>query len=184
MSLFLFDDLRQEVSAAIGAAKKEIDEMDTATEIDVDEEADTFNTAEDHPVVSELLRGNAVWMDRRAVPTVLRHGRAFVGVGRPKSYRQRALKNCLRNAGDLAISDRGRYVEGFAISASGLCCQHAWITLDGVHAIDVTWPEAPACHYFGIEFPQPVLARWVRRRGYWGLLDPVDDEMLRDAGLL
>jgi len=65
------------------------------------------------------------------------------------------------------------------MSSRGLVCEHAWVTLDGLHAIDVTWRDGPNCHYFGIVFPKTVLAHWVSKRGYFGLLDPVDVDLLR-----
>jgi hypothetical protein len=64
--------------------------------------------------------------------------------------------------------------------------QHAWITLDGVHAIDVTLRDpASDVLYFGIPFSLEVLERWIRKRRHWGLLDALDtdiDELLADAG--
>jgi len=138
-----------------------------------------------HPVVIALRSRAAVGITGDgAEKAVLKYGRSFVGIERPKGYRPRAPKNCYQNAGDLACTGRGQYVEGFAISGNtGACCQHAWITIDGVHAIDVTWRNAVQCHYFGIVFPAEVLATWMLKRGYWGLLDPVEDELLLDAGL-
>jgi hypothetical protein len=50
---------------------------------------------------------------------------------------------------DLACAERGIYVEGFAITPIfGTPFHHAWITLDGIHAIDVTLKKAPECSYF------------------------------------
>jgi hypothetical protein len=77
--------------------------------------------------------------------------RVFVPIKRPKEYHKRRDKECFFNAADLAIADRGRYVEGFAVNRLGLAVHHAWITLDGVHAIDVTWQE-PGVFYCGIEY--------------------------------
>lgn len=39
------------------------------------------------------------------------------------------------------------YVEGFAIGKGELCFGHAWVTLDGIHAIDVTLQDDRAFHY-------------------------------------
>ncbi len=48
-------------------------------------------------------------------PYVIEHGRPFTGVRRPKGYRQRAAKQCFRNAAMLAVDGRGTYVEGYAV---------------------------------------------------------------------
>ncbi len=119
---------------------------------------------------------------------VLECGQFFLGIQRPKQFRKRKEQNCFGNAADLALNGRGIYVEGFATVSfpignqqrNGLpsIAHHAWITLDGCHAIDVTWRADPAdCRYFGIPFSQRVLERWIARRwesngNYWGpLLD-------------
>ena len=63
--------------------------------------------------------------------------------------------------------------------------QHAWITLDGVHAIDVTLRDpAPDVLYFGIPFSLKVFGRWIGKRRRWNLLDALDtdtDELLAEA---
>jgi len=54
--------------------------------------------------------------------------------------------------------ERGFYVEGYAMSHEDWPFQHAWITLDGLHAVDVTL-RSPAsdCFYFGISIPFRIL---------------------------
>jgi hypothetical protein len=74
----------------------------------------------------------------------LDHGRFYVGIIRPKDYRKRAKKRCFYNA-----------------------VHHAWVTLDGVHAIDVTWDDPPDCHYFGIAFPKEIVSRYGYSQGSW-----------------
>jgi hypothetical protein len=96
----------------------------------------------------------------------LDHGRFYVGIIRPKDYRKRAKKRCFYNAARLALDDRGLYVEGYAIHRHGLV-HHAWVTLDGVHAIDVTWDDPPDCHYFGIAFPKEIVSRYGYSQGSW-----------------
>ena len=91
--------------------------------------------------------------------------------------------------GDQAtLQDRGTYVEGFAIYRDGGDpVPHAWLTLDGINAVDVTWRQSPSeCFYFGIPYQKFVLERFLRRTGTWGpLLEPGQQEIVMlDAGLL
>jgi hypothetical protein len=64
-----------------------------------------------------------------------------------------------------------------------LLAHHAWNTLDGVHAIDTTWPNAPACAYFGIQFPTKIVADWAWRnnRSICPILDWMRPELMREA---
>src|SRR5262249_40362402 len=41
----------------------------------------------------------------------------------------------------------------------GVALPHAWVTLDGVHAVDVTWDAPADCHYVGVAFPKEIVAR-------------------------
>lgn len=127
-----------------------------------------------HPVKRALRsivrksRGNTV-VER----FVLEYGRAFIGIERPSEFPLGKIKNCYVNAGDLAGDDQGIYVEGFAMSpGTGLPFQHAWLTTDGVSAIDVTL-QSPAqnCWYFGIAFSGRLLGQSLQVRKVWGLLD-------------
>jgi hypothetical protein len=126
----------------------------------------------------------------RAHRAVLAYGRPFTGVVRPTGYRPRAEGRCFYNAGRLACEQRGTYVEGFALSLGGADpVHHAWLTLDGSDAVDVTWRgPIPQCHYFGIQFHTEVLARFCRQgqgRRYWGALlgDETLDQALSAIGL-
>jgi hypothetical protein len=98
----------------------------------------------------DKFRGNS---DAPIWQAVADHGRPYIGIDRPKGFRQRALKQCYANAGRLAMAGRGIYVEGFATISQGDITPHAWITLDGLHAIDPTWSMAPSHFYYGIQFP-------------------------------
>ena len=93
-----------------------------------------------------------------------------------------AGKSCFGNAATLALEDRGTYVEGFAITGTrNHLVHHAWITLDGAHVIDTTWPNAPECAYYGVEFPRSLVYEWAVRRGrYWELLDCAEPEQVQD----
>jgi hypothetical protein len=140
-----------------------------------------------HPVVSELERHVRSLPDPRgAEETVLAHGRPFVGSARPKGYALMAIKKCFANAGRLALDGRGIYVEGFALTGtSGFPFHHAWITLDGTDAIDVTLRGATTTvAYFGIPFSTEVLRRWIAETDYWGPLLDADrpmEELMEDA---
>jgi hypothetical protein len=61
----------------------------------------------------------------------------------------------------------GDYVEGVAVCDLGFILAHAWVTLDGVHAVDQTWPQ-PGLGYFGILIPQEEVAKLLLERGYIG----------------
>lgn len=140
-----------------------------------------------HPVLAHLRRFTDNGLRRgwftsgmMAAEAVMIHGQAYVGIDRPKGYRhQRARKQCFMNATSAAIDGRGAYVEGFAATPdTGVPMLHAWITLDGVHAIDQTWRDAPSCHYYGIRFSTEVLSRVICGRNHYGLLDPMDYDLL------
>jgi hypothetical protein len=106
------------------------------------------------------------------------------------------VKQCFRNAGILADEGRGTYCEGFALGEHGFLVHHAWITLDGKTAIDVTLPDAPKYVYFGIPFSGPAFARLhtllVLERRMWPsyLTLPIDERVIaalkemRAGGLL
>jgi hypothetical protein len=101
---------------------------------------------------------------------------------RPKGYRLGRKKGCFAKAGDLALLDRGTYVEGFALIPGFLVTHHAWLTLDGTNAVDVAWRwPAPKNHYFGIAFPKTVLSQFVDRTEHWGPL--LEDKLLLAAYL-
>jgi hypothetical protein len=140
-----------------------------------------------YPVALELERHVNSLRSVKVENVVLKHGRPFIWTERPSGYRRRAIKRCFVNAGKLAFEKRGVYVEGFAMAGkAGLAFHHAWITLDGLHAIEVTL-SASNVSYFGIPFSLEVLQRWTVKQGYWGLLHnhyPIEkmEELLTDAG--
>ena len=132
------------------------------------------NIEVDHPLKRELRsvvrdsRGNTV-----VEQYVIEYGRSFVGIKRPREYRLGPIKNCFANAGNLAVDDEGIYVEGYAMSpGTGLPFQHAWLTTDGISAIDVTL-RSPAqdCWYFGVAFSRRLFGEALRRKKVWRLLD-------------
>jgi hypothetical protein len=110
---------------------------------------------------------------------VLKHGRAFTGIERPKGFRrQRTMKACFHNAGTLALDGRGTYVEGIALLGPDhiLPSPHAWITLDGIHAIDPTWKDASMHLYRGIAFPPEIVARAMLMRQSFGILELLTEQ--------
>ena len=137
-----------------------------------------------HPVARALTEGVPLLSGHDATRHfVLAHGRAFVPAPLPREIRRRKQGTCFQAAGSTVIRKHNaglRYVEGFAISpADPSPVWHAWLTTDGT-AIDQTWPEAISMQsfYFGVEFSVATLAAMVFARGYYGLLDPVDDELI------
>jgi hypothetical protein len=128
-----------------------------------------------------ISRGGNVTVEE----AVLKHGRPFIAIGRPTGYRLGRVKQCYANAGKAACAEKGIYVEGFAMDSKRFF-PHAWITLDGIHAIDLTLRDpVNNFFYFGIPFCVDVLEEWRARRGNRGrLLDAMDDDldqMLSDA---
>jgi hypothetical protein len=142
-----------------------------------------------HPVLDALLRWDKRGLASPQEKAVIKYGRAFTAIERPKGYRQRALKACFMNAGDLALVDRGTYVEGFAFASGvdGMPVHHAWLTVDGVNTVDVTWrgPIAER-YYYGIPFSNEVLREFTTLTRSWGplLFGSELEKVLRDAGLL
>lgn len=98
---------------------------------------------------------------------VLKYGLPFVGTARPKGYRLRRKKECFLNSFYAADEELGFYVEGYALH-KGLLFQHAWITLDGLHAVEVTL-RSPVLdyHYFGIPFSIEILRAEIGARNSW-----------------
>jgi hypothetical protein len=137
--------------------------------------------SKNHPVEAQLRQLIA---DRfGAVVTyraVLALGRPYVGLPRPQEFRRGRPKQCFRNAALLALDRCGIYVEGFACSNQGSrdVMHHAWITVSGSDAIDVTWATPEDCHYFGIPMEPSEMRRWVLRRRAFGILDPLEPELL------
>jgi hypothetical protein len=87
----------------------------------------------EHPVVRDLLDHVRAFRGRchtKVQEAVLKHGRAFTGIERPKGYRQHAVKKCFTNSASVADGERGFYVEGFALTPiGGTAVHHGWVTL-------------------------------------------------------
>jgi hypothetical protein len=135
-------------------------------------------------IVEEKRKIAACWRQQHNFPpskirltveeAVLKYGRGYIGIERPKGFRgQRARGQCFANAADTALRGRGQYVEGYALNRPDhlrMIFHHAWITVDGVHAIDQTLADAPAHDYFGVPFANDVLTKAFAARGYYGVL--------------
>jgi hypothetical protein len=63
----------------------------------------------------------------RAVADLLKRGRYFTLVERPKGYRLMQAGSCFSIAAASAIGNRGRYVEGYALLGEAWM-RHAWVT--------------------------------------------------------
>jgi hypothetical protein len=98
---------------------------------------------------------------------VLKYGLPFIGTARPRGYRLRRKKECFLNSYYAADEGLGFYVEGYALHKD-LLFQHAWITLDGLHALDVTLRGPISDYrYFGIPFSLEILSAEISVRNNW-----------------
>jgi hypothetical protein len=95
---------------------------------------------------------------KQVLEAVSASGKYYKPVARPKGFRhQRKMKACFQNAAMTAIDGKARYVEGIALFGDKYWAHHAWVTIDGEHAIDQTWTE-PGVRYVGIEFSAKQIA--------------------------
>jgi hypothetical protein len=112
----------------------------------------------------EMSRGNT-----SVEKLVLKYGRSFNPVTRPKGIRQRAAKACFKNS--LLVADAGRafYVEGFAMKTSlgrRSTFRHAWSTRDGINAFDTTLKDNSDCLYLGVAIPTKLVwEKWFKTDG-------------------
>lgn len=126
-------------------------------------------------------RANGACDEAALTEALLRRGHSFEAIARPKGFRRkRARKQCFMNATVIALGGGADYVEGFAASPGMPITHHAWLTLDGDHAIDQTWERPEACYYFGIVVPKDVLVRALDAQGYYGLFDLPLSDAIRD----
>jgi hypothetical protein len=129
---------------------------------------------ERHPSYEELFKKHRAAFDRLCAD-----GKLYTGIKRPKGFRQLARKQCFGNSRILATEmdwrrrgwpRRPRYVEGLVIGITNCvgAIHHGWLTLDGIHAIDVTLPDASDHIYFGVMFDDAVtLSRKLCKAGYY-----------------
>jgi hypothetical protein len=105
-------------------------------------------------LISELTRwANNSRGNTTVEQIVLEHGAPFTGVDRPRGMRLGPIKNCYRNSYKGATSNDMLYVEGFAMVDDRPPFHHAWISPDGITAIDLTLRRPPSrVRFFGIPF--------------------------------
>ena len=88
-------------------------------------------------------------------------------------------KQCFANAQCVAVlgNNLATYVEGLCIHPEmpNFPFSHAWLTLDGEHAIDVTLPDAESCAYFGIAFDNHQVSQFISTNKCWGGLLTLPD---------
>ena len=120
-----------------------------------------------HFLDGRVISGNPA---KQMIEALCERGKEYVAIPRPKGFRhQKEKKECFYNAYTTAMNLRARYVEGLAFAAPhGIWFPHAWITKDGVHAIDQTWSYQEGLRYFGLELPIKEVASVAARRGWIG----------------
>jgi len=101
---------------------------------------------------------------------VLRYGRPFPVIPKPKDVRKHKAGQCYSNAYHLAYQCNWQYVEGFALCDFGIPLQHAWAVDGNDNAVDNTWrPEGLA--YFGIAIDQKMSDEILFDSRTYGILD-------------
>ena len=107
---------------------------------------------------------------------VLRYGKPFPPAPLPEGITPGALKECFKNATQLAWDelDRFPYVEGYALNDRDSVHLHAWVTDRYGRAIDPTWPDGRA--YFGVPFTHEYLDRVVFGAQKYGLIDRWEEQ--------
>jgi hypothetical protein len=141
--------------------------------------SDQIDEASD-PLMRELgRRVKTSHGDTTVEQIVLKYGVPFKGIDRPAGMRLGPKKNCFRNSYYAASKRDGLlYVEGFAMVKGGWLFHHAWVSADGVHAVDVTLRYAPSSiHLVGIPFPIGLATEEIVESG--GLLPLFDAQKSR-----
>lgn len=104
---------------------------------------------------------------------VFEFGRAYVPKTRPKGMRLGKPKQCFANAMSVSQKLDATYVEGFAVTRNQPPFHHAWVSIDGAHALEVTLRNNPSeIAFFGIPFPTSVWVAAVREGCVLGVLSP------------
>lgn len=122
--------------------------------------ASGYHMKETHMTTSNILtaelvrRADSEHGDSTIERLVLQYGTHFNGIDRPKGMRLGPAKNCFWNSYNGAGKHDGvLYVEGFAMVRGYPPIHHAWISLDGIQAIDLTLRDrASETEFYGIPF--------------------------------
>jgi hypothetical protein len=128
--------------------------------------------ARPHPILVRLAGvfelGELVTNSGLAERLIIERGRPFVGIKGHCLHLQRdSSANAFLNASRASLRGKGLYVEGFALRpGQKSLVQHAWIAVDQMHAVEVTWrEEANACEYFGIVIPRELQLKHLKLLG-------------------
>ena len=101
---------------------------------------------------------------------ILHNGREMQVNPTVKTLRRGKMKECFKNAYELALHEGLIYCEGYALSI--IPTLHAWcIDKDG-NVIDPTWTDGK--EYFGIPFDLEIVSKIILKRGKFGIIDSWD----------
>jgi hypothetical protein len=100
---------------------------------------------------------------RRGAIRCLEAGRFFTYRPLPDDFLPLARGECFSNAQEITLHRGCDYVEGFAgLKGDERAIHHAWNTMDGTGALDVTWRVPNRARenmwYFGISIPPRIVA--------------------------
>ena len=98
---------------------------------------------------------------------VLRNGRAFTP--RKRIGRRRKARHCFQNSTHFISEQDGEYVEGYVDCIIPI--HHAWVTINGTDAMDLTLKDTEDREYFGVVFSREVLWEEMLKTGHYGILD-------------
>jgi len=121
--------------------------------------------------VTQIIKPLADFRYSSLYALVLDQGQPFLGAPRPKGLRKMTNRLCFQNAVYLVMDDKSlRYFEGFAVSSSGIPCEHAWVVRPDGTAIDPTWYDPDLAVYLGIEIPWAFVGQRISRQHRFGVL--------------
>jgi hypothetical protein len=120
-------------------------------------------------VIEARRKYNLIDVRGRLVRALEKRGKEYKGIERPKYFRRQWKQGeCFYNAAEIVFKNPcATYVEGVAYHTVDLGFHHAWVTIDGVHAIDQTWPK-PGIVYVGIDVPTDQLLEALRHTDCYG----------------
>ena len=106
---------------------------------------------------------------------ILKNGRSFKPMPLPKKVKRGKMKQCFKNAADLALDSSltpGHielvYVEGYALNI--IPVHHAWCVDREGNVYDNTWPDGGK-EYYGVMFTTSFLADRLLKSKTYGLID-------------